>query len=120
MTVSSFRSTGVATDIVLETSGIRLVSCERAGGEPPRFCCIRPESVRLAPGGLSASSGPNRLSGRLRRVVDLGAQLDLSIEVAPDLLVSAVIASSQSAGLPGIGEEMPLFIAPKDVTLLSS
>jgi ABC-type Fe3+/spermidine/putrescine transport system ATPase subunit len=120
LAISSFRSTGAATDVVLEGSGMRLVSSQKLESDPPRFCSIRPETVRLAPGNLLSPAGLNRLSGRLKRVVDLGAQLDLSIEVAPDLVLSAVIASSQSEGLVRIGEEMPLFIAPDDVTLLGS
>ncbi|QEE43383.1 ABC transporter ATP-binding protein (plasmid) [Rhizobium sp. WL3] len=117
--VSSFRSSADGTEILLGSSGLRLTSSARPVSDGPRFLCIRPESLRITGDTEKASTGRNRLTGTLRRIVNLGAQLDLSIEVAPDLSLSVVIPSSQSGMLPALGEECRVFVAAEDVTLLS-
>ncbi len=117
--VSTFRSTVDGTEVLLGSSGLRVISSERPVSDQPRFLCIRPESFRIIGDAEKASTGRNRLTGTLRRIVNLGAQLDLSIEIAPELLISVVIPSSQSAMLPAIGEECRVFVAAEDVTLLS-
>lgn len=117
--VSSFRSSADGTEILLGSSGLRLTSSDRPVADAPRFLCIRPESLRITGDAETASAGRNRLTGTLRRIVNLGAQLDLSIEIAPELSLSVVIPSSQSGLLPAIGEECRVFVAAEDVTLLS-
>lgn len=114
--VSSFRSSSEGTEVILATSGLRLISSERLSKEP-RFLCIRPESLRIAADGATAS-GQNGLSGTLRRIVNLGAQLELLLEITPDLSITVVIPSSQSGGLPALGCAVQVVVAPSDVTLL--
>ncbi len=115
--VSSFRSSSEGTEVMLAASGLRLISSEYPS-EEPRFLCIRPESLRIAADG-AAASGQNGLSGTLRRIVNLGAQLELLLEITPDLSITVVIPSSQSGGLPALGCAVQVVVAPSDVTLLS-
>ena len=117
--LSTFRSSVDGTEILLGSTGLRLISSERPVSDQPRFLCIRPEALRITGDAEKASTGTNRLTGKLRRIVNLGAQLDLSIEVAPELSLSVVIPSSQSGLLPEVGEECRVFVAAEDVTLLS-
>ena len=114
--VSSSWSSSEGTEVMLATSGLRLISSERLSKEP-RFLCIRPESLRIAAEG-AAESGQNCLSGTLRRIVNLGAQLELLLEITPDLSITVVIPSSQSGGLPALGCAVQVVVAPSDVTLL--
>lgn len=84
-----------------------------------RFCCIRPENVRLLQEGEAGPEALNLLTGRLRRIVNLGAQVELFVEVCPDLTVTAVVRSTLAERLPMLGESVRLAIAPEDVQLLA-
>lgn len=117
--ISSFRSSAEGIEVMLGATGLRLTSSDGAASEAPSFCCLRPESLRIVTAGGLGSGAANRLVGQLRRIVNLGAQLELSIEIAPDVSLSVVMPSSQSGILPDLGDELHLSIASEDVTLLS-
>ncbi|MBU0831939.1 MAG: ABC transporter ATP-binding protein [Alphaproteobacteria bacterium] len=114
---SSWKTTGRGTEVMLADSGISLVSAGKKVTSETGFVCIRPEHLHLS---TAAGDGPNRLVGRLKRVVDLGAQLELSVELAADLLITLVCSASQGVDLPAPGGELWLSVAPEDVRLLSS
>lgn len=107
------------TEVTLNGAGLRLVVEERQRFAGEGFVCIRPESVQLARGG-QGQPAVNALSGRLRHIVDLGAQVELTVELAPDLLLLLVLASSRTASLPAVGEVLHLSVAPEDIRLLSA
>lgn len=114
---SSWKTTGRGTEVMLADSGISLVSAAKKVTPETGFVCIRPEHLHLS---TAAEIGPNRLTGRLTRVVDLGAQLELSVELADDLLITLVCSAAQGLALPAPGGEFWLSVAPEDVRLLSS
>jgi spermidine/putrescine ABC transporter ATP-binding subunit len=113
--VSSVEASSDRTEVTLASTGRRLKSSERVGSSPPRFVCIRPEALRLG----GEHRGENQLWGTLKRIVDLGAQLELAIEISADLTLSAVISSAQFGALPQLGDDVQIFIAAQDVTLLN-
>lgn len=114
---SAWKTTGRGTEVMLADSGISLVSAAKKVTPETGFVCIRPEHLNLS---TAAGDGPNRLVGRLKRVVDLGAQLEISVELAADLLITLVCSASQGLALPAPGGELWLSVAPEDVRLLSS
>jgi ABC-type Fe3+/spermidine/putrescine transport system ATPase subunit len=114
---SSWKTTGRGTEVMLADSGISLVSAAKKVMPETGFVCIRPEHLHLS---TASEMAPNRLAGRLRRVVDLGAQLELSVDLAADLLITLVCSASQGLALPAPGGELWLSVAPEDVRLLSS
>jgi ABC-type Fe3+/spermidine/putrescine transport system ATPase subunit len=113
--ISSVEASSDRTEVTLASTGRRLKSSERVGSSPPRFVCIRPEALRLG----GEHRGENQLWGTLKRIVDLGAQLELAIEISADLTLSAVISSAQFGALPQLGDDVQIFIAAQDVTLLN-
>tara|TARA_R100000365_G_C2748676_1_gene81190 strand:- start:3202 stop:4287 length:1086 start_codon:yes stop_codon:yes gene_type:complete len=80
-----------------------------------KLCCIRPENVQLAvPGEASA----NRLSGRIDKMVNLGAHVDLWIEVSPDVVLKALVAVRRLQGLE-VGSQVDVRIEPSAIQPLS-
>lgn len=84
-----------------------------------RFCCIRPEDIAVLNRADEAGmSGINRLSGTVRRVVNLGPSLELSVEIDPSVVLTVLTRSSLSVSLPAVGEVVALGIDPDDVQVL--
>ncbi|PPJ49191.1 ABC transporter ATP-binding protein [Rhizobium sp. KAs_5_22] len=106
-------------DFAVADGALRLRSAAAWSGQDMRFCCIRPESIRFLPEGEPAPEDANQLTGRLHRIVNLGAQLELFVEIASDLLVSATLPSGSAGRLPPLGKEVRLSILAQDVQLLA-
>ncbi len=106
-------------DLAIGDGAVRLKSVGPCPGQDLRFCCIRPENVRLLQDSEAAPEAVNLLTGRLRRIVNLGAQVELLVEVDPDLAIMAVVRSTHAGKLPMVGEGVRLAIAPEDVQLLA-
>ncbi|NGO66036.1 ABC transporter ATP-binding protein [Rhizobium daejeonense] len=86
-----------------------------------RFCCVRPENIKLlSPGEDGGGDDRNLLWGTLRRVVNLGAHLELRVELGPDLVLSTILRSSLAGLLPPVGDTVLLAIDPDDVRILAS
>jgi ABC-type Fe3+/spermidine/putrescine transport system ATPase subunit len=99
------------TQIVLRSDG----TLDRA----VQSCCIRPESIALL-NGSGAGSGPqNRLDGVVRRIVNLGAHVELLVEVANGLSLTVLVPSSRSSLVPELASTVTLGIDPQDVQVLS-
>jgi spermidine/putrescine ABC transporter ATP-binding subunit len=85
-----------------------------------RFCCIRPEDIVVLSGsGAVIDDRCNRLNGTLRRVANLGASLELSVEVDANLVLTVLVRSSLSGSLPPVDGRVELGVDPDAVQLLS-
>jgi spermidine/putrescine ABC transporter ATP-binding subunit len=106
-------------DLRLSGSTISLRATRPAHRQQAHFCCIRPEDIAMlnSPGD-AGESGINRLSGTVRRVVNLGPSLELAVEIDSDVVLMVLTRSSQSASLPAVGEVVALSIDPNDIQIL--
>ncbi len=85
----------------------------------PRYGVIRLEDVLLlGDTPVVAHEHLNVLEGRLDRVTNLGASLELSIQIASGLSLCAAVRSAEAGFLPAIGKPIRLGIDPSAVTLL--
>ncbi|MBC2774928.1 ABC transporter ATP-binding protein [Rhizobium sp. AQ_MP] len=116
---SSWKASLHGTEVMLDYSGLTLISAKKKVTPETGFICIRPENLHLVTEAGALAGCVNRLSGRLRRIVDLGAQLELTVELAPGLSVALVLTSSQTDDLPELGAVLHMVVAPEDVQLLS-
>ena len=116
---SAWKATGRGTEVMLADTGISLVSAAKKATPETGFVCIRPEHLHLGNVASGPAAGPNRLVGRLKRVVDLGAQVELSVALAEDLVLTLVCSASQASTLPAPGGDVLMAVAPEDVRLLS-
>ncbi len=90
-----------------------------AGNSAVQSCCIRPESISLL-NVSDAGTGPqNRLDGVVRRIVNLGAHVELLVEVANGLSLTVLVPSSRSSLVPELASTVTLGIDPQDVQVLS-
>ncbi|WP_159592418.1 ABC transporter ATP-binding protein [Chelativorans xinjiangense] len=88
--------------------GLSLVS-ERSGDIPANditLCCIRPENVQLARKG---ASGENLLTGRVDKLVNLGAHAELWVDVSKDCLLKVQVPVRRLQGIE-IGSHVDLLI----------
>jgi ABC-type Fe3+/spermidine/putrescine transport system ATPase subunit len=117
LNVTSISKAGAGCEVHIAGSGLRL----RVANASPqaRFCCIRPEDlVLLAGSDTPFGSCVNRLKGTLRRVTNLGACLELSVEVDPSLVLSVLLRSSLARSLPSIDGEVEMGIDPGAIRML--
>ncbi|GLQ12502.1 ABC transporter ATP-binding protein [Devosia yakushimensis] len=75
------------------------------------LCCIRPENVQLAE---PDESRENLLAGRVDKMVNLGAHVDVWVDVSSDCTVKAQIPVRRLEGVT-VGSEVKLRIEPKAV-----
>ncbi|KQX27755.1 MULTISPECIES: ABC transporter ATP-binding protein [unclassified Ensifer] len=82
-----------------------------------RFCCIRPEAVRLADAAGALDEPANRLTGTVQKVVNLGAYLEAWMLVDGGITLKSMIRSTRLEKLsPGC--RVDLAIAHSAVQLL--
>lgn len=87
--------------------------------EHAQFCCIRPEAVRLSDA-AGGSDGPvNTLSGTVSKIVNLGAHLDVWVELKDGPALKSLVRSTRLNDLT-LGKPVDLAIAHKAVRLLAS
>jgi hypothetical protein len=82
------------------------------------FCCIRPEDIAVLNNTGPGGGGVNRLSGTVRRVINLGPSLELAVEIDPHVVLTVLTRSSLSASLPVMGDVVALSIDPDDIQVL--
>lgn len=90
-----------------------------AGNSAVQSCCIRPESIALLNGSDADVGSQNRLDGVVRRIVNLGAYVELLVEVATGLSLTVLVPSSRSSLVPELASTVMLGIDPQDVQVLS-
>lgn len=82
-----------------------------------RFCCIRPEAVRLADAAGALDEPANRLTGTVQKVVNLGAYLEAWMLVDGGITLKSMIRSTRLEKLSA-GCRVDLAIAHSAVQLL--
>lgn len=83
-----------------------------------RYCCIRPEAVRLAVTDEGLPPLTNRLEGTLSRIVNLGAYFDCFITLKDGTVLKSLVRSTRLPGL-AVNQAVFLSIDPDAVQLLS-
>ncbi|NRQ18292.1 ABC transporter ATP-binding protein [Ensifer sesbaniae] len=82
-----------------------------------RFCCIRPEAVRLAEAAGALDEPANRLTGTVQKVVNLGAYIEAWMLVDGGITLKSMIRSTRLEKLSA-GCRVDLAIAHSAVQLL--
>jgi ABC-type Fe3+/spermidine/putrescine transport system ATPase subunit len=97
--------------------GLSLMAQNRSGlsAGDVKLCCIRPENVQLADRG---AQGENVISGRVDKLVNLGAHADLWVEVQDDCVLKMQVPVRRLQGIEA-GSQINLQIAPSAVLPLS-
>lgn len=85
--------------------------------EDARFCCIRPEAVRLADAAGALDEPANVLPGTVSKIVNLGAYLDVWTELNDGPAIKSMIRSNRIKDLV-VGKRVDLAIAHAAVRLL--
>ncbi|WP_117196379.1 ABC transporter ATP-binding protein [Rhizobium terrae] len=105
-------------EIVINGSSIALaIAADQPKVATAKFCCIRPEDVRVVGNDVSAKDA-NVLDGTICKTVNLGAHLDLWIAVDRDIMIKALVRSSRSNQLK-VGNPVSISIAPAAIRLLA-
>lgn len=76
-----------------------------------KLCCIRPENVQLAG---PKDTGENLLSGRVDKMVNLGAHVDLWIDISKDCVLKAQVPVRRLSGV-SVGSAVKLRIEPSAI-----
>lgn len=97
--------------------GLALVAEKSAvtSSDETTLCCIRPENVQLA---ASGASGENLLSGRVEKMVNLGAHVDLWVDVSKDCVLKVQVPVRRLQGVK-TGSKIALLIEPSNIQLLA-
>ncbi|MEI5677204.1 MULTISPECIES: ABC transporter ATP-binding protein [unclassified Mesorhizobium] len=86
--------------------------------EKVKFCCIRPEDVRIVEREKPPRDDLNILDGTISKIVNLGAHLDLWVTVASNVVIKALVRSARSGALK-TGNPVTISIAPDAIQLLA-
>ncbi|MBB5536305.1 putative spermidine/putrescine transport system ATP-binding protein/spermidine/putrescine transport system ATP-binding protein [Rhizobium giardinii] len=105
--------------LTLEGSPIVLRSACVGGAQTIRSCCIRPECIVLLEETQADIVGQNQFDGVVRRIVNLGAHIELLVEIADGLRLTVLIRSGRSSFPPEPGSTVTLGVDPHDVQLLA-
>lgn len=114
--IASVRSEAGSTTIVLE-DGLSLTAASPENPGSIRWCCLRPEAVRLVPAGEELPSPINRFDGTLTRIVNLGAYRDCFVTLANGTVLKSLVRSTRLPDLR-VGQPVFLSIDPNAVQLL--
>ncbi|MCO6181028.1 ABC transporter ATP-binding protein [Ciceribacter sp. RN22] len=99
--------------------GVAITAARIQGIDPEdvRFCCIRPEGVRLADAAGALDEPANLLAGTVQKVVNLGAYVEAWILVDGGIILKSMIRSTRLDKVP-VGGCVELAIAHSAVLLL--
>lgn len=114
--IASLRHEGGSTIVVLE-DGLMLTAAPGEHAGSIRYCCLRPEAVRLAPAGQEQVSAINRFDGTLTRIVNLGAYRDCFVTLSNGTVLKSLVRSTRLPALR-VGQAVRLSIEPKAVQLI--
>jgi len=116
--ISTVRQGEAAPQLVLP-GGVVLAIDPAEPVEERRFCCIRPEDVRIRGlDGAAAGRAANLIDGRVAKIVNLGAHLDVWVEVAEGVTLKALLRTADAGGLQP-GSDVTLAIGPEAIRTLA-
>lgn len=97
--------------------GLSLISRKTPGItlDQIKLCCIRPENVQLA---VPGTADVNHLTGRVDKMVNLGAHVDLWIEVSKGIVLKALVPVRRLQGIQ-VGSQVEIRIEPSAIQPLS-
>jgi putative spermidine/putrescine transport system ATP-binding protein len=111
---------GAAGDgVIVRIGDVSLTSSHGASVEVGQTVTvlIRPERVRLVPP-ANDRPGPNVLAGRVREIVYLGEDLQITVEVESRLQLNVSLKAIDTGKEPVPGSAVTVWIAPHDVGVL--
>ncbi|TGE86125.1 Fe3+/spermidine/putrescine ABC transporter ATP-binding protein [Rhizobium sp. SEMIA 4032] len=114
--VAYLRSEGGSTIIVLE-DGLALTAASSENSGSVRYCCLRPEAVRLTPAGEGLPSPINKIDGNLTRIVNLGAYRECFVTLSNGTVLKSLVRSTRLPDLR-VAQPVVLSIDPDAVQLL--
>lgn len=102
--------------------GDGLVLKARSSDQPEdvKFCSIRPESIVVLPPGSDGERGANLFEATVRRVVNLGAALEIDADLGSSVHLHVLMRANRSSVSPKVGDLIRLGIDDADVQLLSA
>jgi putative spermidine/putrescine transport system ATP-binding protein/spermidine/putrescine transport system ATP-binding protein len=118
LTIEGTSEQEATLDLHLAGSAISLRAKRPPHRQQAGFCCIRPEDIAVLNNTGPGGGGVNRLSGTVRRVINLGPSLELAVEIDPHVVLTVLTRSSLSASLPVMGDVVALSIDPDDIQVL--
>lgn len=96
--------------------GASLLSRVEGAPDKAKFCCIRPENIRVVEDG---TPGENIIRGHIEKFVNLGAIVDLRVAIAESLVLKTQIRSTRAGALAN-GQPITVSIDPADILPLAS
>lgn len=109
---------GEAGPQLLLPGGVALAIDPAEPVEGMRFCCIRPEDVRIRGRDGAAAQAANLIGGRVAKIVNLGAHLDVWVDVAEGVTLKALLRTADAAGMQP-GARITLAISPEAIRTLA-
>lgn len=114
--IVSLRRDEAATIAVVE-GGLELIVVSPENPDVVRYCCLRPEAVRLTPRGTELPSPTNTFNGTVTRIVNLGAYRDCFVTLTNGTVLKSLVRSTRLPDLR-VGHPVLLSIDPEAVQLL--
>lgn len=114
--IVSLRRDEAATIAVFE-GGLELIVASPENPDVVRYCCLRPEAVRLTPRGTELPSPTNTFNGTVTRIVNLGAYRDCFVTLTNGTVLKSLVRSTRLPDLR-VGHPVRLSIDPDAVQLL--
>lgn len=114
--IVSLRRDEAATIAVVE-GGLELIVVSPKNSDVVRYCCLRPEAVRLTPRGTELPSPANTFNGTVTRIVNLGAYRDCFVTLTNGTVLKSLVRSTRLPDLR-VGHPVLLSIDPEAVQLL--
>jgi len=117
LAVTSVEKRGGALKLTLK-DGPTLIAAEAPDVPAGKIelCCIRPENVQLI---APADASVNLLPGRVDKIVNLGAHVDVWVDISKGCTIKAQVPVRRLQGVD-VGSEVKLFIEPKAVQPLTN
>lgn len=116
--VTSIEHEGDMSFVTVDAGRLSLKARNSEPSLRPRYCCLRPESVRLALTRADLPPETNVMDGTVTRIVNLGAYRDCRVTLAGGTVLKSLVRSTRLPDLREVGQPVVLSIAPEAVQLL--